>query len=337
MDPNEIFYLVRSSQTISYMFVSAGTLMVYDTLLVLPREVTHIWSAKWSAPKVLYLLTRYWGLVILFVDLSVYTHLQTSVQWCQRFLWYNMTIGSTSTLSLLVNIVLMMRLYALYGRSIQIVLFLVVIFLADIVLAVLSVVFTGPSAYSTTFVAPPSLPLLGCLSAPDISNTIYGWIGGLATAIILFVMMAYKLLSNNRTRPRRTAHTSLPPLIVAFYRDGTMAFFLIMCVTVVGFILSFTIDGPLQISYMPWVTVITSACGSRLILHLREAVYDDPTRHTEALSAQGVNAYKMQSVRLSQSKRVRSEATSHKPFISQDGIAVTVVKETHKDVEAGAF
>ncbi|PPR07134.1 hypothetical protein CVT24_010484 [Panaeolus cyanescens] len=309
MDANQVLHLLQGSHAMGYMFVSAATLNVYDILLVLDREITHIWKANWSTPKVLYLLTRYYGIVLLGVDLAVYTRVQTSLEWCRRFFWYNMTILTD------------------WPRP----------GIGDLALSILSVVFVGPLAYKAAFLAPPGLPLFGCLTAPDLSKTIYGWLGGLITAVLLFVMMAFKLLKNHQARPRRTAHNTIPPLILAFYRDGTMAFFLIMFLTIIGFALCFNIEGPLQIAYMPWITVVTSGCGSRLILHLREAVYNDPTQHTEAFSthAHGANAFRMQSIRFTERAK-GSNMAGHKPFVSQDGIAVTVVRETQIDGEARA-
>jgi hypothetical protein len=38
-------------------------LKVYDWLLVLDREVEHVWRRKWSIGKVLYIISRYGTLV----------------------------------------------------------------------------------------------------------------------------------------------------------------------------------------------------------------------------------------------------------------------------------
>ena len=54
--------MILVTGAISTMFVSDdthGCLKLYDWLLILSREVKHIWNASWNWTKVLYLLTRY--------------------------------------------------------------------------------------------------------------------------------------------------------------------------------------------------------------------------------------------------------------------------------------
>ncbi|KAF9043038.1 hypothetical protein BJ165DRAFT_218219 [Panaeolus papilionaceus] len=79
MDANALIKAAEDSRAVSYAFVSATALICFDICAVLPREVTHIWRAKWSGSKVLYLLARYHGAFVIFMNCAVHTRLQTSL------------------------------------------------------------------------------------------------------------------------------------------------------------------------------------------------------------------------------------------------------------------
>ncbi|EKM76372.1 hypothetical protein AGABI1DRAFT_87326, partial [Agaricus bisporus var. burnettii JB137-S8] len=61
---------LRLSVLRRYVDFAAGSLLVYDSLLVLDLEVTFIWQSKWSLMKVMYIVNRYTTfieLILLFI------------------------------------------------------------------------------------------------------------------------------------------------------------------------------------------------------------------------------------------------------------------------------
>ncbi|KAF8726557.1 hypothetical protein AX14_007711 [Amanita brunnescens Koide BX004] len=52
---------LRLVWTANYAVVAACSLLVYDIILTSGREITYIWRAKWSFPKIVYLILRYYG------------------------------------------------------------------------------------------------------------------------------------------------------------------------------------------------------------------------------------------------------------------------------------
>ncbi|KZT52844.1 hypothetical protein CALCODRAFT_74490 [Calocera cornea HHB12733] len=42
---------------------AATSLLLYDVILTMDLEITHVWGTKWSVPKLLYMFIRYPGLV----------------------------------------------------------------------------------------------------------------------------------------------------------------------------------------------------------------------------------------------------------------------------------
>jgi len=58
LDPS-LLQDARDAQSYAFSTLAAFTWICYDILIAFDREVAHIWQAKWSAAKVLYLLARY--------------------------------------------------------------------------------------------------------------------------------------------------------------------------------------------------------------------------------------------------------------------------------------
>ncbi|KAJ7084807.1 hypothetical protein B0H15DRAFT_988954 [Mycena belliarum] len=53
---------IQSANTVKYCCVAGIAWMVYDIIINLDREIKHFWSGKWSLPRVLYFLNRYFSL-----------------------------------------------------------------------------------------------------------------------------------------------------------------------------------------------------------------------------------------------------------------------------------
>ncbi|KDR79906.1 hypothetical protein GALMADRAFT_222839 [Galerina marginata CBS 339.88] len=181
---------IWASRIASYVWLSGLVVLTYDTILTFPREVSHIWRrATWSLPEGLYLLLRYLGLF--------------------------QAIGSNTALLLLVNGIMGIRLYALYGRSVKVFCFLFLLFL------VFSAVKFGTLIVQATFLAPPNTPILGCLTGPDISGEITGWIFPIVVAVICFLMTIAKFIGSALEARRSGWRVWFPPLAKAFIQDGT--------------------------------------------------------------------------------------------------------------------
>ncbi|KAJ7252329.1 hypothetical protein C8J57DRAFT_1351591, partial [Mycena rebaudengoi] len=146
----------------NYVNLACLTLLVYDTILNIGLEYHHIWQKKWSLIKCLYLLSRYG------------TFLTTNIVVLE---WLDMNMDSSSCKALskfdaifsglgmgITEIILMVRTYALYGRSKKVLGFFVVLWLS-----------TGGvnawalSSWTESFVVPPSS---GISCVPESSNNV---------------------------------------------------------------------------------------------------------------------------------------------------------------------
>ncbi|KAF4618612.1 hypothetical protein D9613_010092 [Agrocybe pediades] len=61
MDRSALIEAVFVMRLFSYVWVSATVFLLCDNLSTLDLEMTHVWRSKWSIPKVVYFLLRYYG------------------------------------------------------------------------------------------------------------------------------------------------------------------------------------------------------------------------------------------------------------------------------------
>ncbi|KAH6899447.1 hypothetical protein BKA70DRAFT_1313493 [Coprinopsis sp. MPI-PUGE-AT-0042] len=109
--------------------VAAVILMVYDYLLTLPDEVELIWRSKWTAVKVLFLLTRYLPFLELFPLASFMLTRGDDVQACSlkyHILAWMEVMGLSFAVALL-----SFRTWAVWNKSLTIGIILAVAFFAQ--------------------------------------------------------------------------------------------------------------------------------------------------------------------------------------------------------------
>jgi len=99
-----------------YFFFAALAVSVYDHILTLDIEVEHMWKRKLSAVTVLFFFTRYYFLAAQFVDLFFLYGGLVDISLCGRYIWYVLVL-ITTPLTALANCIVIMRIYALYGRK----------------------------------------------------------------------------------------------------------------------------------------------------------------------------------------------------------------------------
>ncbi|KAF9476475.1 hypothetical protein BDN70DRAFT_882378 [Pholiota conissans] len=111
----------------NYTYVSAIAALAYDIMLHCDDEIKYIWKSAWSAPKGLYLAARYYPAIYLSVIASDIIRLNTSTKLCQEFWWYY-GFGGLILIVPTVNIILSIRVSALYGHKRSLIAILSVIF-----------------------------------------------------------------------------------------------------------------------------------------------------------------------------------------------------------------
>ncbi|KDQ16434.1 hypothetical protein BOTBODRAFT_53927 [Botryobasidium botryosum FD-172 SS1] len=189
-------------------FLAAGIILLfYDHALTFESEVRLVWKAPLSIAKVAFLMARYITPIISILAFAVPLHssfdLQTS---------YNIHIALTKAsmfvASMTSDLLLIIRVYAIWGRSIK-----VLLPLCLLLVATCSMIFAGAAQYHAIEVTGNKNPfcykeqkafkvqILGLLLAPILD-------------IVIFALTMAKAIPHYRKKLIRT------PVLTTFYRDG---------------------------------------------------------------------------------------------------------------------
>ncbi|KDR68614.1 hypothetical protein GALMADRAFT_146267 [Galerina marginata CBS 339.88] len=309
--PTPDFFIVGVSETqiTSYVWVSGLTVIIYDTISTLPREVGSIPSSQ--------VLSLLLGLGNLHLERKMvpsndiipiatilgahsghvkYDCLFNRSNFDKHILYPGMYTeypgyvsdatyfsdllcpcnGSNPFLLNIVNGILGLRLYALYGRNTHILSFLSLLFAGEFACQTYIGVKIGIATVSATFIAPPGVRILGCLTAPpELSGITIMWIVSIGVTVICFIMTLAQFIHSAREARQAGSTYRFTPLAAAFIKDGTVYFLAVVVTLTGGAITGSLVSGPFTILYEPWMAISLILAGSRLVLNLRMAAACD--------------------------------------------------------------
>ncbi|TDL22911.1 hypothetical protein BD410DRAFT_839241 [Rickenella mellea] len=258
-----VFKLVRDSQTVERSQVAAIACLVYDIFITLDQEVDYIWKSvlreqngeclrmlivfhrsRWTIPKYLYLWGRYFALFIQIVATAARKSrincvcLHPSPQFisliiisCAGWSYFEGITGQMLVMG--IELLLMLRVWALYKRDRRILYMLVALYVAEVtantvILGVALPRFTPIAPLHSIF--PPGFPLSGCLPIQVPRFFFSYWIPVLLFESILFILMLINFV--------RLAREHAPmPLLKRFFRDGTVYYAVIFAALLVQVLL----------------------------------------------------------------------------------------------------
>ncbi|KAJ6594698.1 hypothetical protein B0H19DRAFT_1096499 [Mycena capillaripes] len=250
-------HVVNVAQT----YIACTTsILVWDWLSCLPQEWRYIWKrAGWSPIKVLYCLVRYYTLLVLIVT-DVWFFAGWSESSCARYV--RILPGIAVLIDLSIELVLALRIYALYGCSKKIGAFLVV-FIAGFLAVMIAV-----PILAFDYTRLPSWPgpciVTGKSSIAGPKFIIAFYASPMAFDIVMTAMTVYKVMDHNR----RGGSSSLMNRMV---RDGLFYFFAITSLNLMNVIFFIQPNELIQAINAPMSIQISSVLCCRLILNLRTA------------------------------------------------------------------
>lgn len=122
--------------------MSAAIVVAFEYLMHVPSEVDLFWRQRWTLAKCLFLWSRYYSLVYNIANAAVFLQPNASDDLCTKYFhWEN--CGAILQY-MTTQIILCLRLYAMYERSRKILVFLVVFLVCE--LAALAFFFEAPKA-----------------------------------------------------------------------------------------------------------------------------------------------------------------------------------------------
>ncbi|KAF7373291.1 hypothetical protein MSAN_00538100 [Mycena sanguinolenta] len=229
----------------SYTAAACLTLLTYDTFLNLALEHRYIWESKWGLIKCLYLWSRYGTFLEISLDLLTEQN-------------ENLDPATCSTLAEFIAIysgLVMVRTYALYGRSKKVLVFFVLMWLSIGAIGTWAVVNVKESE-----------------STQDINHMMLHF--SLSNVVIVLLTL-WKALHTFH----RPAESSLKPsrLPTNFYREGIL-FYLVMllCLILVVVLQSDAPEALKSIGHAP-LRVIHLILACQLVVHIRVVASEDET------------------------------------------------------------
>ncbi|KIJ53735.1 hypothetical protein M422DRAFT_241979 [Sphaerobolus stellatus SS14] len=264
---SELIAFLDVEDTVIAHNLAASAFLFWDQLITMREEIELIWCTKWSLVTIVFFISRYVTFTIRAIELVFYTNvshlLHPSVTGCFIWIWFEALSGHTVIST--VEILMMMRIYAFYGRNKNLLIFLFALFTIEHAISLYFLAKTVPHFQIFLNTLPPSLRVSVCIvgKIPDIFTNY--WIPCLAFQFILFVLLIAKFF---HTKWNTTLST--PHLLAIFVRDGAWAFALIFAALLwaAAAFKSSTQEGDIALT---WLYSVLGFTGSRLILNLRSA------------------------------------------------------------------
>ncbi|KAK7687598.1 hypothetical protein QCA50_008812 [Cerrena zonata] len=298
----ELFDAMEISKSASYLLLPPTIVTLYDMFLRSSEEGT-----TQSSEGIVLCCKILWARLSNF-PLQLIRQARCT---CVSFTWIS-TLAGPAIFTTTINIILSLRLYALYSQSRIVAALLSTLVFAEFVLETYSCI---AASVGTTRLDPPlGLPWTGCLFVPQTSSgardTLLAWVSCLVVSMTFFLLMVYKFIimiawRKNDSRFIQTSNNDQSPaatLLDIFVRDGTLYFFLIFCTVLLTTV--FNNVTPLKQNVMvpfSWMIAIYSLAGSGLILNLRTAA-----RTTEGILSFSTATTHMSELRVAHSETINS-------------------------------
>ncbi|KAF8529688.1 hypothetical protein BU17DRAFT_79759 [Hysterangium stoloniferum] len=268
--PLDFGQLVQTTTEAKYSSLAAATFFFWDYCITFADEVELIWKGQWSFISFLFFEVRYLNLVLVIMQLlfhtSLATHILLTAAGCAVWIWFKTIIGYSVFLG--VELLLVMRLYALYGRPKGLLIALYILFFAIngaafvFMVILLSQWVLKPIPSSV----PSNLRNIPCFTVKIPKVFPYYWALGLAYDSILFFLLIGMWIHKYFTTGMGGGG-----LLQVLVRDGAWAFFIVFAL-LLWFAIQFSIDSICGGGIMGelWLHTCLGVVGPRLVLNLRD-------------------------------------------------------------------
>jgi len=268
LPPSQIMALIHSEEVLIYNTVAASVFIFWDYCITFGQEVELIWWSKFSLVNLLFFVTRYVSIGIRIVEVMFYTNvsgaLHPSPFACAAWIWIEVLSGLI--LVLCVNIILIMRVFAFYGRNKRVLAYILGLFLCEYVAIVTMLAISVPKILvmpSSSESLPPNIHTGACLmlGIPTLFSRL--WTPGLIFESILLALVIIRV-----AKTRNAGMGTTPHVLTVFVRDGIWGFTVIFA-TVLWIVAAFGRSPEQGEIALTWWYSMMGFCGSRMVLNLR--------------------------------------------------------------------
>lgn len=251
-------------------------------MITLGQEIKYIWRSSWSLVKFLYIAIRYYAMFFLLINSFVNTDLVSSVQFCDHY-WSFRTWGS-NVLMPMVDALIIIRIYALYGRSRKMGLLLVAFWFIQVIGGFTLLGFAFKVSDDPVQFPPSNNNATTCFpmdNPPNHELAFCYWM------VLSAFQAAYFAITTFRLGFVQTFGFSMTPLLSIFLRDGAGYFFIILAVNLLNafFDVIGTNSRMLELGGLSWLVSVSSITACRLILNIRNVATTFQTTGTGTVTS----------------------------------------------------
>ncbi|KAF9466256.1 hypothetical protein BDZ94DRAFT_1319532 [Collybia nuda] len=278
MSPIDFVKLYKGSLVPLYGCLPGLTWILHDYFITLEDEVRYIWSQKPSLGKFMFLWIRYYSIALLIFDVTQ-IHLFTrpgitSETVCVAMDSIIRIVGAISLWS--VEIIMQLRIYALFKSSKKVAFINFVLFLGSIAGFLWVLIFNAVRRKAIIKDA-VRLPLPGCPSI-HVGIEWIQWIPATVFEAVLFCWALYKTGETAAIRARVGDRVSLYSLLL---RDNIFYFFAVTCLLIFNNLMVVGSTGIPWFSYSPFHAAI-GILTTRMLLNLSKAILSDKNQYLQS-------------------------------------------------------
>ncbi|KAH7909945.1 hypothetical protein BJ138DRAFT_166044 [Hygrophoropsis aurantiaca] len=237
----------------SMISISALAFLCWDLCLTASDEIELVSSKTWKSPvKWLFLIARYTGLASLIANRPFGMGGRNMPLSCEAFL--AMQSSLTQVLVTVSELILMIRVHALYNRNRWMTAFLVFLAFIGTADGIVGLIFTLPNAQFDSL-----------CGVADIGSSMTSFtLAFVAIDVILLLLTVFKCVHTFQTTTRDI------PVVVLMLRDGTAAFLAIITVLLATSVSMHVGRGKYLPAVTPWFKAVLSCSGYRVIINLQQ-------------------------------------------------------------------
>ncbi|KAF8802152.1 hypothetical protein BYT27DRAFT_7197232 [Phlegmacium glaucopus] len=235
-----------------YFQMAGFVMLIYDHMLTFPDEVERIWKQKITGASILFLINRYLSPLQFIILIDAFEGPVWTKKACDRFVVFEG--AQTITMVGICELIMILRVYALYGRSKLVAIPLLFLLAAQIVLSGLGI--------NTGFAVPLPPGVVGCILTGTSSLFALLWVTPLVTDSLIFVLTLWKTGQYIKKSGRS-------PTLDIFLRDGAMYFCVIFASNLLNTLIYFLATEDLKAIGASFSQQMTSVMISRIVLNLR--------------------------------------------------------------------
>jgi len=250
---------VARKHVVEALFVSTATVLLYDWLLILDREVEYIWRASWNYTKALYLFTRYTPFVSIALLLRNQFTVDPTPDSCRR------TLQATCWISIIgmdfTEIILAIRTYAVWNKDRRVGIGLALLLgLCQIPNGIIVEKFVR----NIDFIKNPFPEIYrGCAALSATKLIFVSW--------VLFIVIEGAVLALMIVSAMKTYRKDTSNFMNVIYVEGIRFYLYIFCVTLVNILISLLLPVEFVGVGSSIEIVLHSSLACRLVVGLREA------------------------------------------------------------------